>query len=115
MFFVFKLKAAGTVVFSDNKDISWRTKWPLPPGKYVAALLRDDDNSPWSVIVTSASFTVRKPPFGPAAVELARRDIKAIVKKDIKLASKFLRLAFHDSVGGVDGCVSSLFRFQLLC
>ncbi|KAI2508295.1 peroxidase [Fragilaria crotonensis] len=97
--------AAGTVVFSDNKDISWRTKWPLPPGKYVAALLRDDDNSPWSVIVTSASFTVRKPPFGPAAVELARRDIKAIVKKDIKLASKFLRLAFHDSVGGVDGCV----------
>jgi hypothetical protein len=109
MYLLVTLKASGTVVFSDNKDISWRTKWPLSPGKYVAAILRDDDSSPWSVIKTSASFLVRKPPFGPAAVELARQDIKAIIKDDIKLASKFLRLAFHDSVGGTDGCVSSLF------
>lgn len=104
--FYHTMKVLGTVVFADGKDIDWRTKWPLPPGKYVAALLRDDGESPWDVITTSAPFSVTKPPFGPAYVTMVRREIKEIIREDIKLAAKFLRMAFHDSVGGADGCVS---------
>ena len=72
----------------------------------MAALLRDGDSSPWSLIKSSTSFVVRQPPFGPAVVDLVRKEIKEIIRADIKLAAKFLRMAFHDSVGGADGCVS---------
>ena len=104
----YQIKSAGTVLFTANKDIGWRSKWPLPPGKYVAALLRDDDTTPWSVMKTSAAFTVHKPPFGPTAVDLTRKAIRDLIRDDIALAAKFLRMAFHDSVGGADGCVSGL-------
>ena len=96
---------AGSVDFRDDKDIKWSSSWPLLPGRYRAALLRNDDSSPWNILDTSAPFEVREPPFGPAAVTLVRKQIKEVIRDDKKLAAKFLRLAFHDSVGGADGCV----------
>ena len=35
----------------------------------------------------------------------ARAAIASLIEDDQTLAPKFLRLGFHDSVGGVDGCV----------
>ena len=36
-------------------------------------------------------------------VEDAKADIRAVINRDTRLAAKFLRLAFHDCVGGCDG------------
>jgi len=40
-------------------------------------------------------------------VEEARSDIAALIRNDRRLAPKFVRLGFHDCVGGCNGCVDS--------
>ena len=100
-------QASGTVTFKDDKDIAFKSKWPLSPGSYVAAMMRNgDEHNPWRELAVSAPFQIRRPSFGQTAVRLVRQDVRQIIKDDIKWAAKFLRLAFHDSVGGSDGCVS---------
>jgi hypothetical protein len=42
----------------------------------------------------------------PALITAVRADIAQLIDNDVELAAKFLRLGFHDSVGGPDGCVS---------
>eukprot|EP00541_Cyclophora_tenuis_P019234 CAMPEP_0116546484 /NCGR_PEP_ID=MMETSP0397-20121206/3252_1 /TAXON_ID=216820 /ORGANISM="Cyclophora tenuis, Strain ECT3854" /LENGTH=335 /DNA_ID=CAMNT_0004070919 /DNA_START=132 /DNA_END=1139 /DNA_ORIENTATION=- len=42
------------------------------------------------------------------AVQAARADIAQLVTDNVKLAGKFLRLSFHDCIGGCDGCVDLL-------
>ena len=39
------------------------------------------------------------------AVETIREEIRDLIRDNSTLAPKFLRLAFHDCVGGCDGCV----------
>jgi hypothetical protein len=57
-------------------------------------------------MAVSPAFQIRLPPMGSGLIQLAREDIARLIRADIKLAAKFLRLGFHDSVGGPDGCVS---------
>jgi len=38
-------------------------------------------------------------------VESIREEVRALIRNNSVLAPKFLRLAFHDCVGGCDGCV----------
>lgn len=102
------LQATGSLVFKGAKTISWLSSWPLAPGRFVAAILRDGDSSPWDVLDVSPVFEIRTPPMSPTLIKLVHRDIATLIDDDIELASKFLRLGFHDSVGGPDGCVSSL-------
>jgi Peroxidase len=102
---------SGTVHFQNDKDIAFKSKWPLPPGSYVAAMMRNgDEHNPWRELAVSAPFQIRRPSFGQTAVRLVRQDVKLIINDDIKWAAKFLRLAFHDSVGAPDGCVSLLVK-----
>jgi hypothetical protein len=77
------------------------------PGRYIAAILRKGDKAPWNPVVLSKPFIVRDPPKSlKSEIQLVRRKIGGLIEDDISLAAKFLRLAFHDSVGGSDGCVS---------
>ena len=93
-------------MFNDDKSISWASSWPLAPGRYVAVILRDGDSPPWATLDVSPVFEIRAPPMSAALIKLVRSDIARLIGSDIALAAKFLRLGFHDSVGGPDGCVS---------
>ena len=72
----------------------------------MAAILRNSDSAPFSPIAVSSAFEVLVPPISSELIQLVRQDIASLINADIKLAAKFLRLGFHDSVGGPDGCVS---------
>ena len=45
-------------------------------------------------------------------IENAKADILALTTNNIPLKAKFLRLGFHDCVGGCNGCVSSNLYFH---
>jgi len=92
-------------------------RWPPTPGRYRAVILRDSIRSNWEVIDVSPVFTVAAPTdINEESLSLVRSDFETLITKNITLAAKFLRLAFHDCTGGCDGCVSSglLFSFQSL-
>jgi hypothetical protein len=108
------LQKSGTLVFRESKTISWRSNWPLGPGRYVAAILRNADSPPWAALAVSPAFQIRQPSLSKDLIKLARADIAQLIKADIGLAAKFLRLGFHDSVGGPDGCVRFSFQFLRL-
>ena len=42
-----------------------------------------------------------------------RADIAQLIYADTELAAPFLRLGFHDSIGGPDGCVRCLSKPQV--
>ena len=90
-----------------NPVETWRIRWPLPVGTYRAVLHRNANSSPWPVRATSDIFEVRLSP-EQEAIQAARRDIVQLINTNQKLAAKFLRLSFHDCVGGCDGCVDLL-------
>jgi hypothetical protein len=78
-------------------------------------LLRKVDKTPWNPVVITKPFSVRDPPKTlKSEVQLVRRKIGRLIENDISLAAKFLRLAFHDSVGGADGCVSYIVEEEIL-
>ena len=77
-----------------------------------------EGQEPWQVVTRSLVFEVeagggggggggggRNPARVEAAIRSARSDIERIIQRDRPLAAKFLRLIFHDCVGGCDGCV----------
>ena len=103
-------QSTGTLVFRGGKDINWGSSWPLIPGQYRAITLRDGDEDPWTPIDASPIFTVAAPTqLNVAALSIVRKEIENLIngpRGDIKLAAQFLRLGFHDCVGGCDGCVS---------
>lgn len=103
-------QSTGTRTFRDDKDIAWAARWPLLPGKYQAVTIRDGD-IPFERIDRSATFEVSAPDtMGEDAIKVLRTEIENLIigpTGDITLASKFLRLGFHDCVGGCDGCVST--------
>jgi hypothetical protein len=101
---------AGSIVFAGS-SLGWlSTSWPLQPGSYNAVLTRGQDGQNWPALVVSESFTVGNcgvaPSLGPemtSVIRDARRDIERLIESDPLLIGKFLRLAFHDCVGGCDG------------
>jgi len=103
-------RSSGTILFREGKDIGWGSDWPLQPGNYKAVVMRNG-NGPFQAIVATPTFTIETPSsMGELAVNFARHDIEQIMigrDGDIALAAKFLRLGFHDCVGGCDGCVSA--------
>ena len=101
------MQSTGTVVFEDDKDISWQSStWPLDPGRYVAAVIRNSDSAPFSPIAVSPAFRIRVPAISSELIAIVRQDIALLIHADSELAAPFLRLGFHDSLGGPDGCVS---------
>ena len=93
----------GTVVFQDNAEDS---VWPLPAGEYKAFLLRNTEQ-PYTVIAQSQTITVLPHPVEMIAA--AESDIRDLITADPALGPKFVRLGFHDCVGGCDGCVDMTF------
>ena len=103
----------------------------LPVGTWKVILTRDDDGgSPYVGVAQSTSFVVsnscspaspsarvptRRPTVAPArtantaaAFTAARSEIESLIigsRGNQRLAAMFLRLGFHDCVGGCDGCV----------
>ena len=65
--------------------------------------MRNGPAPPWQPLA-SFEFSVNLSP-QQATVQAARTDIETIIANDIGLGAKFLRLSFHDCVGGCDGCV----------
>jgi cytochrome c peroxidase len=87
----------------------------LPVGSYKAFILRNNGlngNGGFVAVAVSATFTVKANTAvstgTAAAVASAKSDISNIIVGNggnSDLAAMFLRLAFHDCVGGCDGCV----------
>jgi hypothetical protein len=103
------LQNTGAVVFEDNKDIAWESStWPLDPGRYVAAIIRNSDSAPFTPLAVSPAFRIRMPAISSELIAIVREDIAQLIYADGDLAAPFLRLGFHDSIGGPDGCVSYL-------
>jgi Peroxidase len=105
---------------------------PLAIGVYRAVLARDGGSAPYSAYAVSGRFNVSTscpssptaPLPGPVAppvtnpvssggnntaalihINAARDEIRARIRQDTKLAPQFLRMAFHDCIGGCDGCI----------
>jgi hypothetical protein len=99
----------------------------LPLGKYKAIISRDE-NEPYRSYATSAVFEVRNSCSGSGTVptpvqaqgpaptpvasnnqlaaqhlKQARDEIEGMVRNDAALGATFLRMIFHDCVGGCDG------------
>ena len=122
---------SGSMMFQGRANQNWRQSWPLATGTYRAVLTRGDDGDTWPVLAQSASFQVggcgsnptptaptpaRSPTRAPtgggvvpsnmrSVIANARNDIRGLIQNSPLLVGKFLRLAFHDCVGGCDGCV----------
>ena len=64
--------------------------------------------------VPSQPFHIRMSAINPEQIADVRADIAQLIYADITLAADFLRLGFHDSIGGPDGCVSCLSKSQVI-
>ena len=80
----------------------------MDPGRYVAAIIRNSDSAPFTPLAVSPAFRIRMPTISSELIAIVREDIVQLIKDDSDLAAPFLRLGFHDSIGGPDGCVSYL-------
>jgi hypothetical protein len=95
-------------------------------GSWLAILARDQQTGPFAAYAVSSPFTIAttcsattvpspvEPPViaptsgGSNAIALghindATNEIKSLIDDDITLAAQFLRLVFHDCIGGCDG------------
>jgi len=128
------LQGRGRIRFSNNDGAEerWDLDWPLPPGEYQVYLLRlrRASSRPFQIIAEGNGFEILRE--GASVpddesednddndsdqddssssqevgdlLEQARRRIIDIINDDIELGPKFVRLSFHDCVGGCDGCV----------
>lgn len=85
----------------------------IPESTWVAVLARGNDAAPWSAYAISNEFTVSSsgctPPLSTenaaafSRLQAARQEIANLIAADIKMAPQFLRMAFHDCIGGCDG------------
>lgn len=107
---LFAISSEGTVNFSGS-SATWHqtTDWPLQAGTYRAYMLKNNvEASFWPVIAQSNTFTIitTTPNInGQALTHLtnARSAIESLIRSDDTLAPKFLRMGFHDCIGGCDG------------
>jgi hypothetical protein len=89
-------------------------------GTFVAVLSRGNVGPPWSAYAVSNSFAVagscdstvlvQEATVEPPSNQLAREhldtawgEIQSVIDEDFRMAPQFLRMAFHDCVGGCDG------------
>lgn len=105
--------AMGTIRFKANT---------LATGTWRAVMARDDGTgAPFAAYARSSTFTIAttcgtapvKPPVAapssnPNTVALshinaAKTEIEALIRNDGTLAAQFLRMGFHDCIGGCDG------------
>jgi Peroxidase len=114
---------SGTAIMKNGNG--WQGgEWPLAAGSsWIAYVVRADVTNVNGGVVTAASspvFTIGGDASGggdssggstldtEAALLAARADIRNLIRGqggDVALAAKFLRLGFHDCIGGCDGCV----------
>ena len=125
-----ELTGNGYVVFNEKSVIEVGSFWPLPPGLYEAYLYRGD-LPPYETLAQSASFVIEEGPAGVATPEpnpepssppsmlptlsdpseiaqivtQAAANIRNLIDDENELGPKFVRLGFHDCIGGCDGCV----------
>lgn len=100
----------GNVQFTGT-SAAWHrtTDWPLTAGTYRAYLLQNDMSATfWPVLAQSDTFTITNSTASANARALthlteARSTIENLIRNDETLAPKFLRMGFHDCVGGCDG------------
>ena len=104
MYFSFQLGSGSGVFGRGGEREAWNQRWPLGGGRYKAVLSRNEGR-PWPVVAESNVFTVTDL---SAMVEDAANDIRVLIGQQPGLGPKFVRLGFHDCVGGCDGCVDLL-------
>lgn len=81
----------------------------MTSGQYVVYLLRFSFIGPFTSVAQSGVFTVQgneapgSPQAARAAVIQARSVIANMVFQNKNLTAKFLRMGFHDCIGGCDG------------
>ena len=107
---------SGSIVLNGN-NFAWDDgDWPLEPGTYQAVLTLGGDGEAWPALAASELFRVgcdvdsgnsgsTSNPGIPTmdVIRDARQDIRQLIGSNPPLVGKFLRLAFHDCVGGCDG------------
>jgi hypothetical protein len=118
----------GDVSFANNGFLGDNQIWPLDGGEYRAIV--SGGEIPFSAVAATEAFRVggcaqptSRPPLTPApiptptpapvpdiksggmaaVIEQARADIESLIENSQSLRGKFLRLSFHDCVGGCDG------------
>lgn len=101
----------GRVRFRSSSE--WAEgNWPLPAGgSYKAYMLRNLSPEPFWPIVEAESevFSVVEPPsvdeseVALNALSDAKVEIERLIDQDRTIAAKFVRLIFHDCIGGCDG------------
>lgn len=104
------IPTVGTVKFSGS-SASWHqaSDWPLQVGTYRAYLLQNNVAlSFWPVMAQSDTFTITTNTINDNERALlhitdARSAIESLIRSDDTLAPKFLRMGFHDCIGGCDG------------
>ena len=108
----------------NNGVFSVVSKKSLSPGTYKWRIkVKNKNKSSWKTLTvtggtpaptptsntpapTPTSNTPAPTPTPNDLIENAKSDILALTTNNIPLKAKFLRLGFHDCVGGCDGCVS---------
>jgi hypothetical protein len=106
------ISSKGNVQFS-GISAAWHhsSDWPLIAGTYRAYLLTNDMTATfWPVLAQSDTFTVTAGSTSGNAQALthladARSAIEDLIRNDQTLAPKFLRMGFHDCIGGCDGAL----------
>jgi hypothetical protein len=104
------IPAGGTVMFSGPTAIWHQTSdWPLQAGTYRAYMLQNNAAANfWPVLAQSEIFTITSTATTANDLALshltaARTEIESLISNDSTLAPKFLRMSFHDCIGGCDG------------
>jgi hypothetical protein len=104
------ISSKGNVQFS-GISAAWHhtADWPLVKGTYRAYLLQNDMSATfWPVLAQSDTFIITASNTSSNSQALAhlvqaRSAIEGLIRSDQTLAPKFLRMGFHDCLGGCDG------------
>lgn len=107
--------ARGSVQF-DDISATWSSQadWPLQEGEYVSILMRSEETTGAFIALGQSEPFVVDSSNSPAidsnlnqmalrTIRQARSKILRLIRRDTDLAPKFLRLIFHDCIGGCDG------------
>jgi hypothetical protein len=97
----------GQVTFGPDTIIH-SNEWPIAEGEYKAYLMRGN-SQPFEILAeTSNSFQIQQDQHldvvVPAVATIAQA-IRDLIAQNELMGPKFVRLGFHDCVGGCDGCV----------
>lgn len=100
----------GQVDFGPDRIVG-TSEWPLPRGEYKAYLLRGNFR-PFDRLAESSIFHVEQDDHLDVVIPTLAtivQEIRDVMASDELMGPKFVRLGFHDCVGGCDGCVDLTF------